>query len=402
MVAYSKMNIAFINNSDSFKNASFKNFSSNPGIGGTEYVTFRIIYELALRNPTWNFFLITNHKIKNETNLNNVYIINDALDLFFNVCILPTGHIDFFLSLNLQYDRLYGWSHHPHDQATFKSLKFTGLISIGKYQYYSNYFRFGKHLIIENPYPSPKVFSWMEKETLIQNNNLTFVYLGGVNPAKGLHKVLKAWGIIVAKIPNATFEVVGGDLYNEGHSISDDCLLVGGKYGRLLQKTFLGLPKTAQRQVIFHGKLDAKKVESTLAGADFALLNPTGKSEASPASPLECACFGVPAIAGGDFGMADVMKYFPDLDVLKSDYSALADRITDRGFQRRQSEKAIKNAIKNYAINDAVYDTWGALIKGDNINFPQVRINKLIYISIRSFIFTYPRRFIKFLISRFL
>ena len=44
---------------------------------------------------------------------------------------------------------------------------------------------------------------------------------------------------------------------------------------------------------------------STFLNSDVALLNPTGKSEAAPACPLECYCYGIPVVAGGDFGAYD-------------------------------------------------------------------------------------------------
>ncbi|BAU43991.1 glycosyltransferase [Leptolyngbya sp. O-77] len=50
---------------------------------------------------------------------------------------------------------------------------------------------------------------------------------------------------------------------------------------------------------------------------DLAILNPTGYTEAFPASPLECMACGVPVIASDDHGMSDCMRFFPEL-VLRS------------------------------------------------------------------------------------
>ena len=40
------MDIIFINNSKSLGKVEIKEYSSNPGIGGTEYVTLKIIFAL--------------------------------------------------------------------------------------------------------------------------------------------------------------------------------------------------------------------------------------------------------------------------------------------------------------------------------------------------------------------
>ena len=71
------------------------------------------------------------------------------------------------------------------------------------------------------------------------------------------------------------------------------------------------------RQSIKFLGLFSKEKNLILKHSDVALLNPSGKSEAAPASPLECYCYGIPVIAGGDYGAFDNMKYFPELDFKK-------------------------------------------------------------------------------------
>ena len=51
----------------------------------------------------------------------------------------------------------------------------------------------------------------------------------------------------------------------------------------------------------------------------MAILNPTGKSEAFPASPIECLMCGTPVIASSDYGMSDIMCFFPEAKLSSPD-----------------------------------------------------------------------------------
>jgi len=55
--------------------------------------------------------------------------------------------------------------------------------------------------------------------------------------------------------------------------------------------------------------------DKVISSAHLAIQNPTGATEAFPASPLECMALGTPVIASADFGMDDAMKYFHELTV---------------------------------------------------------------------------------------
>ena len=393
------MNIAFINNSRSFKNASLKCYTSNPGIGGTEYVTFKLICELAIRNPKWDFHLVTKQQLINDSDLQNVHIDNGSSDIDYDVCIVPTSYNKFFKELKLKYKKAYAWSHHPHDQCGMNNLLFDGFISIGQYQYYSNYFRFGPHLLLENPFPQPQLQTHKAKECHTPNDPLTFVYLGGVNPAKGLHKVILNWPAVSLQHPNSTLNIIGGDLYNEENAMSEDCLLVGGSYGQKLKKVFNSIPKHARNKITFHGKINQSKVHNLLMKSNIALLNPTGKSEAAPASPLECACYAIPTVAGADFGMADIMELYKSLDVKKYRYEDISERLKNREYVRVLQKKSLEYAKQNYSKNEAIYRNWYTLLMSKSPPSPKIKNFKLFKISIRSFNYRYPRRFAKFLLS---
>src|SRR4030095_4545044 len=52
-----------------------------------------------------------------------------------------------------------------------------------------------------------------------------------------------------------------------------------------------------------------------LRACHIALLNPMGRTESFPASPLECMACGVPVVSSSDYGMSDTMRFFPELSI---------------------------------------------------------------------------------------
>ena len=398
------MKIAFINNSKSFAHSIIKNYNANPGIGGTEYITFKLLYELAIRRPGWKFYLITEQHIQNNTGLSNIQITDKVGDLHMSVCIVPTSHFKYFNKLKIQTERKYGWSHHPHDQSKINLKIFDSMISIGEYQYHSNFLRFGHHHLIKNPFPKPNINSVDEKKTYKKYGELNFIYLGGVNHAKGLHIVLKNWYKIINHFPKSKLHVIGGDLYNEKQPMSEECILVGGNYGILLKKIFMQLPQNARNNIKFYGKLDmaSEKAVNLLKKSDIALLNPTGKSEAAPGSPFECLSYGVPPMAGGDFGMSDIMNDFDKLDTLKYDIRTIVKKFRSRDFLDLQTFRSLKLANNNYEENENIFEDWINLISSNNLKTKSLNTFKFIRMLPRSIFYNYLRLFLKNIFIKFI
>ena len=105
------MDIVFVNNSNSLNGLSIKNYSSNPGIGGTEYVTIKIIYGIQKFSKIFNVSLATNQKVLS----NSINIIPRKRQIINSIIVLPVHQIKYLNSLKIKNCRIILWSHHPHD-----------------------------------------------------------------------------------------------------------------------------------------------------------------------------------------------------------------------------------------------------------------------------------------------
>lgn len=354
------MPVIFINNSRSLNGHGIAHYEQNPGIGGTEYVTLKILYELAKRNSNIDFKLLSKQKLSTDHGLPNVSIIKDLENVDKATIICPMSQLNFFKDHNKEKFNLLIWSHHPHDEHVPKHYASWKLISLGEYQFLSNKKLNNKHFLIPNPFPKPQVKSKLTRidESIPKN----FVYIGAIGPAKGLHKVIESWAQFSSTFPDAELNIIGGDLYQEGNSEPGTTIPVGGLYGKKLRSVMDKLPTAQQKKIIFHGILDATAVRKILINSDVALLNPTGKSEAAPASPLECFSYGIPVVAGGDFGAFDVMAKFPELDLITKSLPQVSATLSNPQTFSSLKERAYKISQQNYEHNGHIYQQWIDLI----------------------------------------
>ncbi len=116
--------------------------------------------------------------------------------------------------------------------------------------------------------------------------------------------------------------------------------------------------------VIFHGNLGEEKFD-IIRQCNFAILNPTGKTEAFPASPLECMSFGLPVIASDDYGMSDAMRFFPELVIKKP--SEILERIewlvADEMRYKEMQQRSIAVAKWFDSQFDQINTRWVRLIE---------------------------------------
>lgn len=342
------MKIGFFNSSKTLSKVGFSDYTSNPGIGGTEYVTMRILYQLANKNDKHEFYLLSYENVVNETNLQNLHIVEPQVAPL-DVCVIPKSQYAIYKNSERKDIRPIIWSHHPHDEI---DEAIPEAIFLGDYHCYSNRKFTGKKYIIKNPAPKPLNF------TDKVDAPYKFVYLGAIGPAKGLHHILKFWPRIKQINPKARLSIIGGDLYGEGKSNSQNFIPVTGKYGHRLKKLMSRMKKCERESIFFHGLVSDIEKNAILRHSHIALLNPTGKSEAAPASPLECYCYGIPVIAAGDYGAYDNMRVFPELDLKKKKIESIISFISNPESYEVVSERSKAYAKKLYGENEIELEKW--------------------------------------------
>jgi glycosyltransferase involved in cell wall biosynthesis len=374
------MNIFFANNSRSLSNLKVEEVSSNPGIGGTEFILIKLVIKLSIIDKLNKYYILSDKKIfiNNQIMNSNVHLAKS--DFIFNInndiVVCPVSQLEFLEKIRNLPKRIIFWSHHPHDIFNPKNIKNFDVVSIGSYQYISNYLIHGKHFRIDNLSPSYK-YNNDKKEN-------KFVYIGGFAKGKGLHLILKSWPKIVALLPDAELNIIGGDLYHElnlSTSLSD--FPIRGKYASLLLKIVSKYPTELQGSIHFKGLLTSTEADKILSNSKIALLNPTGYTEAAPASPLDCFKFGIPVIAGGDYGMLDIMSEFPELDLKKYSITKIINNIKSEKKLTELINHSIKYSIIKESFNKSILSDWIFLFNNNLETYECPKIS--LYLKIKIF-----------------
>ena len=105
------MDIIFINNSQSLKKVEIKEYFSNPGIGGTEYVTLKVLFALSKLQKNNNFYIASEQNLISK----KIKIISKKIIKSNSIIICPISQLDYLNKINYKNSRVIYWSHHPHD-----------------------------------------------------------------------------------------------------------------------------------------------------------------------------------------------------------------------------------------------------------------------------------------------
>ena len=208
-----------------------------------------------------------------------------------------------------------------------------------------------------------------------------FVFLGAIGPAKGLHLILDMWPQIRKKFKKSKLNIIGGNLYREEKS-NQKINRIFPTYEKILEKKLSRMNKSDKNSVNFLGLLSPTEKNKILKDSDIAILNPTGKSEAAPASPLECYCYGIPVIAGGDYGAYDNMKAFPELDFKKQNLKQILKTLKSEKQILILKKRAYAFANSNFIKNKNIIDEWAELING-NFSKPKIELPSYLKLKIK-------------------
>lgn len=369
------------------KDKFFKKNLSNPGIGGTEYLSVVLGVALSEEYKDLKISIVTDNRFEVEAvNKNFNIIVGDVRDIFSNNELGDGYWIVTRASaqeLNLSKDncknkKIAIWSHHPSD---WRSLKYKKLVdffvSTGEYQYISNYHYFKNNIKIGNLYYQQNFNNKVIKQ--VNKKNFDILFLGALVPAKGFHHVLKHWNKIKTEVPNAVLHVIGGSKLYGIKSADGQSFPCDESYANSLSK-IVSDQKIDLSNIIFYGSCNEERF-IIYKDMDVAIINPTGQSESFSFNLHECLDFGIPTICSNDYGLNDTMSHFKELAI------SSPREIIDKMLYLKSSIEANKeisnksiNYISQYELrNKKILSEWYSLFS-NNIQYNKYKISNTTHI----------------------
>ena len=358
--------------------------TQNPGIGGTEFTSIKLALLLGRRYPDLDISLVSTSPLNlayESKNLENIVVNN--LEDFFKICLtekasfLIVSTMTIAISIEKQLlqklsQKTIIWLHHPFQMVPeVKNLGCAAHVHVGDYQFHSNKTFYSSSWFIQNPFLSCSTDTG--KAFPPSNGVIKIVYLGALLKVKGFGHLARQWSSIKNILPEVELHVIGSSA-TYGKSPEHALIPCDLDFAEEILK-YIPLEDIKDRRVVFHGNLGQEKFE-IMRSAHFAILNPTGDSEAFPASPLECMASGLPVIASDDYGMSDSMRFFPEL-ILRSPKD-IPGRVqflmSDRYLYEELSARSIAVAACFDSQTNVILARWRRLfdraVKGQTLALP--------------------------------
>lgn len=349
----------------------FSENTQNPGIGGTAFTSVKLAIMLARKYPELELTLVSTQPLGLEVGSSNLKnMVFENLPDFFEryqavkgqflilctMSIARTVNIEILSNLA---NRTLIWLHHPFQLVPeVKKLGCVAHVHVGEYQYYSNQAFYPASWYIQNPFMSSE--GGTQKKFPEKKDAVKIIYLGALFRVKGFGHVARQWSAIKNVLPNAQLHVIGSSA-TYGKQPEHQLIPCDADFA---QEILCNVPleDIEAGKIVFHGNLGAEKFE-VMRSAHFAILNPTGASEAFPASPLECMACGLPVIASDDFGMSDSMRFFPELILRNpSDIQARISFLMSNRYRYEEfSARSIAVAGWFNAQTDVILTRWRRL-----------------------------------------
>ncbi len=361
--------------SNAIQSKRFSIAKGNPGVGGTEFNSIILALTLASAHLNWQIVLGHQHPIILEDAPSNIVqeIFPDISAFLKALKLCPTDRaivpalilIKACTDLIKQVEQqIVCWSHHPFDveaQILNSRADFRAIVCVGTYQFYSNTNLRSKIYHIQNLFYLPPLQK-KKKDQYLNHRKLNILFLGALTLGKGFAEIAKAWKSLKQKFPDVKLHVIGSSA-TYGWPTEAELVPTSKKYASQILRS---IPEDDihQGRVIFHGNLGIEKWD-IMAQCDIALLNPTGQTEAFPASVLECMACGIPVIASNDYGMSDTMRFFPELVI--NNHKNITDKvewlISNPSRYREMQQRSLAIAQEFSSQTNVIVKRWHKLVE---------------------------------------
>lgn len=363
--------------------------SGNPGIGGTEYLSYYTACQLQLLSiPDLNVILLTSHtcSLPDKCKWYNVENIIGAIEYCQNndyeILVVNYNKKDFYPNIfsnpNIKV-KIIVWAHNviSNEQLTIiaKTKSIRKIVNVGREQLdlYRDHIAFNKSTYIYNSIPIKEKKYYISNSIPFPQRKNEVTYLGNISPVKGFHILAKAWPKIVKAVPDAHLNVIG--------SASVYCDTKLGKYGIAedgYEKKFMPYLIDYNGKILpsvtFYGKLGEEKNE-ILSRTKVGVPNPSGISETFCLSAVEMELYGCRMVTKKYVGFLDTIPGCAGC--LYEDESSIADIV----IRELQNTKYDYNLCYNYIYENfrpnKIISKWISLLKNVENDFHEdIIVNK--------------------------
>jgi glycosyltransferase involved in cell wall biosynthesis len=278
----------------------------NPGIGGTEFQAILTAIVLAKAGLKVDLICIGGEA---RSDCFRTINLNGTRTVKYDIQISPLSAISNPALETLVSKHKVAVSHHPHDLTRSKRRLLQGwdlLVSVGEYQYWSNWLSPIPHIWIPG-------FAKAPFENTLSESIQEFVvgHISSLHPSKGFHVLAQAWPRVARRAEDVRLEVVGGlRLYGEPNENLDTEIPTTHRYSGKIKRILGG---QVPGEVEFLGVLNGSQLADKMQTWAVAVLNPLGTGEADPGVVRDCWSLGIPVISTMHFGMGDYQTHFPEL-----------------------------------------------------------------------------------------
>lgn len=358
-----------------FNSPTIINFESlqtgNPGIGGTQYATLCLAYELSkFNNLEVGIVAAVELNVPNSIKFKRANSIVEAIDFAEQskaiLVFRPTINLDSALTQKLLFTtaELIAWAHVNPSQRTLRILSkaksIKNVIALGSRQYMTWIDNpvARKAVIIKNGQylPESRQFKYSEPKYI--------TYLGSIVPQKGFHLLAKVWPKVYEQNPNLRLKVIGsGSLYDPNAKLGE--LGIAEENYESLFINFLG---ESISSVDFLGKINAEDKNHIVSKSFIGIANPSGNTENCPASALDFEAYGVPVVSVYKLGLIDTVDN-KRTGMLVRNYKkipkALNKLIADTEFRNELSGNCLEFLTSNFNFTKIVNE-WIKLLSFQN------------------------------------
>lgn len=363
----------FIGNSG-LKDVDLSNIlDGNPGIGGTQYMFFLLAHLLSVRENDIDVMLYCTEECMSLP-VPDIRVVSDVAEAYIDA---KAGNSDFFIMQNKTHllhavksacpdarIPIIVWCHNfswLDDLDIYSKEKLVErLVCVSKEQMdlYMDH-----RALLKSDY----IFNGINVETLIPQvrerlvpscyRNHVVTYMGSLVPWKGFHVLAKAWGKIVANVPDAQLYVIGsGCLYSRNNSLGHYGI-ASAEYEEVFMP-YLVKNGAVMDNVHFCGLMGLDKYE-ILKNTKVGVVNPSGISETFGISAVEMQLMGARLLTKKCAGFIDTVRYGRLLD----NEEELADNIIEELLDDTYKENDyFEFALENFSLNRFSAD-WERLLK---------------------------------------